>query len=423
MRVRISELKFKIIYILCLLMPFHVLFFNIINAEFLTLWRDVFILLLLCLTFISGKLKSNPLSLFLFIRTILCVLFALIFHDSSMSPFIWINVLRIYIVPSLVAISLFYTTINLQIMKKICKLYVLTASAISTFGLFQLFFWGRPYLRLIGVPQASVLLADGTQRNIGVFESANVMGVYLLIALILVIQIDNLFKHAHFKNMNIFIIGVGIIFTYSMSTFLAMAIIGFVKVSTLNAHSVKAKRLLKALILLLIAAILFAIIVGLNPGILLTLQKQLGEKITDVILTLSGKNPISTSSAAIHFNGLVNGIHIISKNLNGLGFAKESFMVSDKVSGRMLIGTVESSFFTILFDFGLIVGGLYLAPYFWGLTKRNRCSDKRISEAFQYLSILFIVAYIFLPLIQSYELTFFYFMFTGLFCSYRKRGE
>lgn len=415
---RLSDLRYSIIYFLCLLMPWHVLIFNIIDISFITLWRDILLVVLLFLT----RLKRNSFVFGMIFRTVVCIVYAFLFHDSNMAPSTWINVLRVYIMPSVVGFILFNSsqfTYNQLI--KICRLYILNAIIINLFGLFQLLFWGDAYLKIIGVEQFSVLLADGTQRNIGVFESANVMGIYLLIALLLSIQVKNVFKKKKYMIIVACFFLVGIIFTYSMSTFLALAVIGILKTKDLKFDRVKKEKLLKISLLFLLFIIISIILIVSEPIVLFVLRKQLSEKIIDIVTTLNGTNRIATSSAAIHYNDFFDGLRLALNNINGLGFAKESFMVMDKVTNRNLIGIRESSYLTIMYDFGILVGIIYIIPYSWGLMlSKYRERHNSLVSFSNYLSVLFLVAYIFLPLIQSYELNFFFFLFLGAFYSYLK---
>lgn len=414
MRVSLNDIRIEVLKIIVLLTPLHVLIFNLIDFQPLTLWRDILILLLVS-GFFFRRIYLDRYALLVIVRTIICVLFACFFHDSTMSASIWVNVLRVYLVPGLVIVILSQTKMTKSQVLKYCRLYVCEAFFISIFGIFQMFVIGRSYLQLIGVGQGSVLLADGTQRNISVFESANVLAIYLVFAIILIIQIEGLFKTNRSKWTVLLGILAGLVLTYSMSALLVLSIMSFIKVSNADYSHIKTKSALRTIILIFIAFFASIVVIGSNPAILFVLQRQLGEKITDIISTLMGTNSVSTTSAAIHYADFLEGFQLLAKNLNGLGFAKESFMVSDKILDRTLIGLRESSYLTIMYDFGVLVGIVYIIPYLFPIFSKKSKADGAAREIIKYFMITVMVSYLFLPIIQSYELTFFTFFFIGLF--------
>lgn len=423
MRIKISDIKFGLIKVLCLLMPFHVLFFNIFEIQMFILWRDLILVVLLALTCITG-VCANKTNMCIVFRTTICVLYAIIFHDQSMSASIWLNVLRIYIMPLMIMFVLYNYKVTREKFNYICRSYVNISIFVSLFGLFQMIFIGKKYLRFIGVSQASVLLADGTQRNIGVFESANVMAVYVLIAIILVVQIDDLFKNKYKKILSIVVLGVSFVFTYSMSAFLALLIICLLKNKNLFSVVLQRKKMRRLVFFVVCSVIAVTMFINSDNVFIETLRIQFEEKIVDIISTLNGTNRITTSSAAIHYQDFKDGLILLGENINGLGFAKESFMISDKVSAKNLLGVKESSYLTIMYDFGIVVGVIYLVPYFFAL---RFVGIKKEVDNVQYaailISIVIIVSYIFLPLIQSYELSYFLFLFMGLILSYSKHNK
>ena len=413
MTISLNEMRINILKFILVLMPLHVLIFNLVNFQPLTLWRDILILFLV-LGVVFRRIKQEKYIVIVIMRTIICLFFAVIFHDSSMSASIWINVLRVYLFPALIIIVLGSSKISHEHVRKMCRLYVIEAFFISVFGIFQMFVIGRSYLQLIGVGQSSVLLADGTQRNISVFESANVLAIYLVFAIILLIQCKNIIKKK--RNKWIVMLGLlaGLVLTYSMSAFLVLAILAVIKVSTSDYSHLSSSKMLKFFLVIVIGFLAALIFILSNPEILILLKMQLEEKITDIISTLTGTNTISTSSAAIHYRDFIEGFQLLGKNLNGLGFAKESFMVSDKVFNRALVGLKESSYLTIMYDFGVFVGIIYLLPYIFLLVSWKNKENTRGRETAKFISMTVVISYLFLPVIQSYELTFFTFFFIGL---------
>lgn len=420
MEIKIGDLKVFLLKVLVLLMPFHVLIFNFFPVKVLSLWRDLLLLILLALTFLYRK-TINKQSAFLIIRFLLCTFFAFIFHDSEMSPSIWLNVLRIYLFPSII----FFVIVNMKIKEtakeEIARMYVFSSFFISLFGIYQLFFLRGSFLKIIGVSQASVLLADGTQRNIGVFESANVMAIVVLFSIVLVYECNNLIQNKVFEKILKGVLLISLLLTYSMAGILSLICYFFVRALRIKIITRKTIKRILYIAVLFLALMLF--IQTSNNGHVIQFRNQMNEKFLDIVLTVNGLNTISNSSANIHYNDLIDGIRQLGKNINGLGFAKESFMVSDKVFYRRLNGIRESSFLTIFYDFGLLIGVVYILPLFFSISTIIRRKNNNCSWIPLYITMIISISYIFLPLIQSYEISFFVFCFTALFISDRNAGN
>ena len=271
MTISLNEMRINILKFILVLMPLHVLIFNLVNFQPLTLWRDILILFLV-LGVVFRRIKQEKYIVIVIMRTIICLFFAVIFHDSSMSASIWINVLRVYLFPALIIIVLGSSKISHEHVRKMCRLYVIEAFFISVFGIFQMFVIGRSYLQLIGVGQSSVLLADGTQRNISVFESANVLAIYLVFAIILLIQCKNIIKKK--RNKWIVMLGLlaGLVLTYSMSAFLVLAILAVIKVSTSDYSHLSSSKMLKFFLVIVIGFLAALIFILSNPEILILLK-------------------------------------------------------------------------------------------------------------------------------------------------------
>lgn len=418
MKISLNNLKVNIVLVLIILMPFHNLMIKLLNLQPLVLWRDVLIILLVMLGTIGG-VRIDKLSMLSYIKIICCIVFAIFCHDSNMPIGIWTNALRVYLVPSFIILVLSNMHLDEQKLNRVLRTYVITSTIVAAFGLIQLFFIGRSYLSLIGVGQASVLLADGTQRNIGTFESANIMGMYLLFSItILLYKKDILKKKYQLPVIVLFL--VSFVFTYSMSSFLALAIVLFIYIRNRDFAHIKIKHLLKGMLLSVVVILAILLLIINNPKILDVLQFQIGEKISEIFLTLLGNNTISNSSALEHYNDLFDGLSEVFKNPMGLGFAKESFMVLDKVTYRSLIGLRESSIITIFFDFGILIGIIFILPILYCLfrLKKSYCFCKDYCGLCIGIIVSMLVIYVFLPVVQSYELSFFLYMFMGLIYYY-----
>lgn len=414
MKISLNDLKINIILFLVALMPFHSLIMNMLDISVFVLWRDMLIGFLFGMAIFKG-IRTDKLNVFSFVKIVFCTIFAIIFHEFSMSAAIWVNVLRVYLFPSLIIVACSQMRIEKTDLDKIFKLQVITSAIVATFGLIQLFFIGKPYLRWLGVGQGSVLLADGTQRNIGTFESANIMAMYLLFSIIILLYKENLFKKISYIVLMLLFL-TAFIFTYSMSAFLSLAIVMCAYIRKIDIKHIKYRTFAEVCVLFIIIIISTVLIIANKPEFVAVLQVQLGEKINDIVLTLLGINVATNSSALAHYNDLFEGFEQVFQNPLGLGFAKESFMVFDKVLYRPLLGIKESSIITIFFDFGIPIGMLYLLPIIYCLFKFTKKKDN--NEVYYNIAssiiLSMLVIYVFLPVIQSYELSFYLNLYAGV---------
>lgn len=424
MTIRVTPNSFKrsLIYLLMLLMPFHVFIFTLIPVDSLALWRDFVLLLLVIVTLTSGVKKDDRATKLYVVRFCVCALFALFFHGSQTPSSVWINVFRVYMFPSLIFVILVHTRIDKAFMKKVCRCYVYTAVFISIFGIVQMFFFSREFLRLIDVPQSSVLLADGTQRNIGLFRSANVMAEYVLFAIIIAYYFEDAFRKRS-RPVILLVLLISLVLTYSMSAFVAVIALAVFEIFRKHSKYISKKTLKKVLIAALLLVLVIAVIAIIEPEFVFSIAMQADEKIQDIVSVLEGTNKSSTSSAYIHLTDLMYGAFLVRNNPNGLGFAAESFMVADKISSPVS-AAVESSFLTIFIDFGVFVGSIFLLLYFYLLLYRFPSkADRSVIAIGKGIILISLTMFFFLPLIQSYELNFFVFAFSGLMYRYCKYDD
>lgn len=401
--------------ILCIGMPFHSMFFAITNLNMLTLWRDLLMIVLLALIIFKrkGVIHTTIEGVLIFLTMLVCIGYALLFHSSRVSAGIWLNTLRIYIG----AFAAYYVGESLaddeNFKNKIFVLYVDIAVIVSIWGIFQMFVLGEKFLWNIGFGISSAVLANGFQRNVGVFSSANLMGLYLVFAIIVLLYGNIKIK---FKKSILLFLFLSLILTFSTSAFwgLACCILyeGIVSggLKRFFSFSLKFKVIKKIgyflctilLLLLLDQAALDGKIIGL-----------LEERLNELTLALFASDLTRSTSASIHMTDLISAVDTVKKNFGGIGFSDSSFMLLGRVDKVFLTNSVESSLFTILFDFGVVVGIIYLLPFIYPIIigTKNRKSKPVIADK---MMIALVVLYVFLPLVSSIELRYFAFLFLGL---------
>lgn len=416
MKIRVKLQEFLII-VLCVLMPFHSIFFAITKLNALVLWRDILLifLILIILYMNSFKISISTESVIIFISVIVCIVHALMTHDKSMPPSIWVNSLRIYLLPFLAYYIGFEGIFNSKIYISIKNIYIYSAVTISIWGIYQMFFLGVPFLYKIGYGVSSAVLANGFQRNVGVFSSANLMGMYLVIALLILLYGDIQMK---FKKTFIFFLLISLALTLSTSSilgFICCIIFNRIRKIEVKKFITLHKNIIKNIFYIMVMAIMAMVVdqVVLS-GKILELASDRLEELFNALTFAGGRN---TTSASIHLNDLVQSFNLMKDNLGGVGFSTSSFILLGRVSDARMTNSVESSIFTILFDFGLIGGIFYLLPFLYPIVAAVRKKDQRNIACLVMLAL--IVLYIFLPLVSSIELRFFAFLFLGLECNKR----
>ena len=398
--------------LLTIFMPMHPFIFALIDSKTLILWRDIVCLLALFIVIIHrhGKLKDNTIARCLLLSWIVGWIHAFIFHDSSMSLNIWLNTYRVYFMPSLVYFVMLNTKFsNLQI-KKIKTVFLYECFSICVFGIIQQWFIGQDFIQFMGYRRVSITFAYGIQRNIGLFSSANIMGVYLIFGIIICLElIENGKKR--FDRVVLGTLVAGLVFTISLSSYLAFIIILLVRTVMIDGISSRAiRRIFKYV------GVLFALICILLIWDKIFFESKMFEqmlkRVKEISLVVTADNMLSITdiSAAEHLNSLISGFNIMKNNFWGVGFSTGTFMVSNKISDAKY--TVESSLFTILFDFGIIAGIIYYIPFLYASVKSYNRNISVQSARLMFLAIL--IVFIFLPIVQSYELRYFLFLFLGL---------
>lgn len=401
-----------IVSVLCIGMPFHSIFFAVTDLRLFVAWRDILCVFALVVCYVkkSGKVHLSIEGRSIAAAMIIPAIYALFYHPSDVPASIWINTLRIYI-GAFVAYYIGSTfSADRSFIRKISTIYIKTALLVSAWGIFQMFVLGEGFLWEIGFGISSAVLANGFQRNVGVFSSANLMGVYVGFSLLMLMYGDSRIKY---KKSCCFFLGISLILTFSTSAVLGL--IGCIFYEMLRRGRIKCLFkihmgvVVKAITVL--AAILFAKIADfvLVGGKITALA---AERIRELVGALVYLDTSRSTSASIHMHDLLRSVIIVKQNFWGVGFSGSTMMLLGRVPRGLIKHAVESSVFTILFDLGVIVGSIYLLPFIYPIIKRFRRKKDRgmVSDK---LMIALLILYIFLPLVSSIELRFFAFLFLG----------
>lgn len=417
-----NTLTYRMIKLMLILMPLHSFIFNLLtSSKIIILWRDVLAFaIFIYLGFLHRfKIKIDRISMYILLSWFFGLVHAIIFHDNNMPIEIWLNTYRVYFMPSFIYIIIRNVNLTKKQLSNLKIIYLYEALIICIFGIIQQLIFSKAFTSFMGYRRESISFAYGIQRNIGFYESANIMAVYLLFAIIICIDLLKERK----KRINTYILVVlivGFVLTFSFSSYIAFLVVLLVRVILNNNNT--------SHIIIDIMKGLFFVSLGIL-GILVIdrflfkslIYVQIMKRMDELFIAIKSKElyELTTNSVADHILSITEPINVLSKNFLGIGFSTETFMVLGKVDH--LKYAVESSIFTILYDFGIITGMLYMFPYFqvFRLNHKKNTEYKQI----KLIGVGLLVVFITLPIVQSYELRFFFFLLYGVIISESKLNE
>lgn len=404
-----------IILVLVSLMPFHIIFFNLFEKlHFAVLWRDFFVLVLFIFILLSKRLfYLDTVGKLLVLSFLICGIHAFVTHDPKLGNSLWINTYRLYFMPSLI----YFISVNLiskeTIYKSLLKVFIYTAFGISLFGIFQMFLLKDSFLDLMGYGISSIKLTGGFQRNIGVFDSANIMGLYMVFAIMAIYCSDFVI---HGKKIIFIVLFTSLFLTFSISSFISLSLT-FIFIRLLIQKKLDIRKLSKIACTFFLFALACTVLFLFIDRIYLDgfFINQFLSRFSEIINTLIKMDIHSPNSASVHLKSLVEPIKVLSQRPLGFGFSTSTYMIYGKV--KELAGVVESSIFTAFYDFGLLGGIFYFLPYLAAIfsnRKLNSSPYELMPQMGRVTCLSLFIVFIFLPIIQCYELRFFVFLFMGL---------
>ena len=116
-------------------------------------------------------------------------------------------------------------------------------------------------------------------------------------------------------------------------------------------------------------------------------------------------------SAQAHAENLFQPLSTIFNHPFGLGFGNNGPMALELSENANI---VESSFYLMIYELGIVFGIAFFAPYFLVFidTIRNRKYKNYLPAA---ISIVVCFTYVLLPNVQTYEILFYSFMYMGFY--------
>lgn len=413
---RINGIRKKIgmyewLCILLLYMPFHYYICECLFSETKidNMIRDVVIVIMFVIILYKSKLKIGRHDMFVVMNCIIITIFAVCSFIKNGYPATF-NILRTYIIPQLIFIVCSRLKITYEQYRNLNNIIVVELALIAIYGVFQAFILGDKFLINMGYPSNGYSLSGysyyisgffGNQRSVGTFISPNICGVLLIIA-ICVYSYSNVICIKR-KKIVIFCLGIGLIATFSRSAIIGL-LLSIMVITLISGNKVKVT---KRILTIGITSVIFAIII-----IIYVDSHYFGGVFFDMIIrSLTSVFNKSDPSAKAHVSDLLEPISKILNHPLGLGFGNNGPMALD-VSDSANI--VESSFYLMIYELGIVLGMLFFVPYFCVIidTFRNKKYRNYLPAA---ISIAVCFTYVLLPNVQTYEILFYSFMYMGFY--------
>lgn len=412
---KLNKVSLVLLWILVIGMPLHTMLFDKILAGtvfslggLINLWRDVIILFLfattLFLRFKDTILSCTGICMF----SVLCMLGVFWFFSDS-PLFLKTNILRIYVIPMLMVFIMQSLPLSRKQFDDLIFFLLLQGVALTLFGLFQVFILGEGFLTFFGYGYAGELHHSfyiggwkGSQRLVSTFASPNNCALYLAqIFAICWVNRKTLLQRWKLAWIGLLIIAVGMIATFSRSSWVSVAVLFVVYFLTHKPN-------LKKIINWRNAIICGCILLGLWLLDLLLLNLRMTNMIISSIL---GVVTGSDASFMKHLEDLFYPIGLIATNPLGFGFGKSGPIALDILGAGTRL--VESSVWLVGYDTGIIGLVMYFLPYLY--TTLGVFNKKNFAkQTAGYITLVSLVIFCILPLHQNIESTFLIFLFMGL---------
>lgn len=397
----IESVQKRIIMLLLGILPYHYFLFSVLfkRIGFLTIYRDLLIVVLLVLSVIKYTFGSKKISLKQNYMPIIVLVIFGVFIFKSQNLVQALTISRVYFGPIVLLMCTMALNFTEKEMGIIRKINLTNAIVICIYGVFQAYCLGADYLIKLGYGKgdsdelgASLYLSNSSgsilgrsiQRVISTFSAANMCAFYLCCILIFLYfyNEDRFFpicSNNKKKIIQLVIISITILLTFSRSCWLGLGVAYLF-------HLYKRKKLsFKTIkyVLLIIALFVVAMVVARdNP---------LVKGISHIILSsFSG----SDTSIMSHAESIESALVTINDNPFGVGLGKSGPRAVEYGD----INLVESSYLLMCFEIG-IVGSILYFFIFLRIFIKNQAKNYG-----QCILILFaLICFINIPYIQEYE--------------------
>lgn len=409
-------MKNKIEIFLCkalmVILPLHYFLFIILLKDFevLKYTKDILITILFISSFLNkSKNASDKIAILLSIFILILGIYAI---KSDYFDLAIYNA-RIYIEPIIVYFIFKKLKLSEKNIKALFDCLITTCILICIYGIFQSVVLGGSFLVKMGYPLFNGELSyvyrisglSGFQRATGTLVYPNTFGFYLGLVLIIALNYSNVLKKKRrYKNIEIVIIIIALILTFSRSSWVGMTIVIVIS-HFYTKKKMKLSKLVITMMVINIISISYAIFY--DYGIF--------AKITHYI---QGTLSFEDTSMVGHLDSFEKSFLIMKNNIWGTGLGNNGPKAMRYLKNPIL---TESSYFLMIFETGIMGFISYYSIYCNILLAAIRQKkNKFLSNAVEtnlikiYITIFVLITFIFLPNIQDMEIIAYYFMLVGI---------
>lgn len=426
-----KKVTYIMLFILVLLYPFNYLLFEIFLERYnlLSLWEDLLIGgLFLLIGYQQFKKYSKDINFnktifkefyknpgIIMIVFIILLGLSILIHFNGIKTSIYMA--RIYILPFVIYFIARYFSIDKKSYSSIIKYLFYITVGIAAYGIIESVFLGEPYLKGIGIPITDTgklpmpyYLSGfpGFIRLTATFINPNTASFFFNIILIISIFNGEVIKQIKYHNVGLIIILVATALTVSRSNLLPLALVFLVLLKYYQKNmNVKFKfdfrYIIYFLIVILSTLLLIYIVFGVN--IIAFVYEFVLNTIT-----------LKDTSAAGRLYIWKDALDVVYANPLGIGMGYTGAKAT--VLGNPII-YAESSYLTILIDFGIPTAIIYFFIYIsiiWrSLSNKNKSSilKNNLFKANIILTIYLFIAIFFSNYVHDLEILIYYFLFVG----------
>lgn len=397
----IRKLQIRLLNLLLFFLPFHYVIFAVLLADIsvLKLWRDALMLLIIALEVVrSGGVKKDSALVVDLIFVIITVLFAILAPSLSKA----LNIARVYLLPILTFHAVKNICMDRQEFQSLLKTIMVSVTICCLYGLVQAYILGADFLVKLGYSNTNGVLSHtyylsnyngsaigrSVQRVVSTFSAPNICAFYLCCVLILFLSVKKYLSMRPIVYYSfVFLVLITIVLTFSRSCWLAL----FISVLLVNIRQLWAFIRKGWVPIVLALAAVVIVLIG---------SESLRNALIHIInSSFSG----SDTSVNNHFSTIYKAIDLVTANFWGLGLGENGPRAINYGAANL----VESSYFLMMFEYGIIFGIVYFFDYLfmgWKALVRWR-STRPLSSLTACLVIFALVAYFNIPFVQEIECT------------------
>lgn len=431
-KISINNIQFFLLNLFIIILPYHYMVICVFgkNIPFIRGWKEVLIFGMLILDIIMHIKKKERYKLSKIDMISILFLFVLVIYillsDNKYSA---LYMARVYFLPLLLVPIVSHIKIDKSQFKIMLHAIAINSIVLCVWGIIQSIFLGDKFLINIGYdhyfnvnlgyerlqPAFYISGIIRFQRLVSTFVAPNTCGMYLAIIFTLLLYFH---KKAEMNKKlfysSIGILSIAILLTFSRSTWLALALSVIIYII----KNIKfTKKTIKHIIIGFFVIILLILLIDalILKGTIFNIGTHL------IYNTLSFKD----SSMIGHIDSLKESVETFTKNVFGLGLGENGPRAMG-LSENGKANLTESSYFLILYDVGIIGFIVYFSTYIVSIIENRKIRKKYNITEIGVVSVIigmFLIAYVFLPYVQEFELLAMLYLIIGIQFNYKNMNK